>query len=94
MIAGDLGRSRAISCDLAGDSEPSEVYRLRGYEMRSLLIGPVFGDDGAVVGLVELVNKTGADGQPDPSGFHRDDERMLQMLCSHCSIFLKNLSGD
>ena len=36
----------------------------------------------------------GADGQPDPSGFHRDDERMLQMLCSHCSIFLKNLSGD
>jgi len=71
-----------------------EVYRLRGYEMRSLLIGPVFGDDGAVVGLVELVNKTGADGQPDPSGFHRDDERMLQMLCSHCSIFLKNLSGD
>lgn len=69
-----------------------DVYRLRGYEMRSLLIAPVIGENGQVVGLVELVNKTGDDGKPDESGFHSDDERMLRMLCSHCSIFLKNLS--
>ena len=41
---------------------------------------------GRVTGLVELVNKGGS-----RAGFTHDDERMLAMLCSHCSIFLKSM---
>ena len=64
-------------------------YRLRGYDVRSLLIGPILDADGKVIGLVELVNK-------DPSRhegtcFSRDDEKLLGMLCSHCSIFITQL---
>ena len=32
-------------------------YLLRGYEVLSLLLAPVFDSDGRVIGLVELVNK-------------------------------------
>ena len=34
-----------------------DVYRLQGYDIRSLLIGPVLDVEGKVIGLVELVNK-------------------------------------
>tara|TARA_B110001452_G_scaffold257870_1_gene252464 strand:+ start:479 stop:1495 length:1017 start_codon:yes stop_codon:yes gene_type:complete len=64
-------------------------YQLRGYDVRNLLIGPILDADGKVIGLVELVNK-------DPSRnegtcFSRDDEKLLGMLCSHCSIFITQL---
>ena len=26
-------------------------------------------------------------------GFSKDDERLLSMLCAHCSVFLKHLDG-
>ena len=46
--------------------------------------------EGKVIGLVELINKEGRDSR---EGFNADDERLLAMLCSHCSIFLKHLGG-
>ena len=56
------------------------------YDVRNLLIGAVRDETGRVTGLVELVNKGGS-----RAGFTHDDERMLAMLCSHCSIFLKSM---
>tara|TARA_B100000513_G_scaffold189231_1_gene112805 strand:+ start:76 stop:258 length:183 start_codon:yes stop_codon:yes gene_type:complete len=58
--------------------------------VRSLLIAPVLDGEGKVIGLVELINKEGRDSR---EGFNADDERLLAMLCSHCSIFLKHLGG-
>lgn len=88
-------------------------YKMRGYDVKSLLLAPIFNDDGQVIGLVELVNKECEDEGPpaegvrrSPSkgavgaplmrrnseyGFNQDDERLLRMLCAHCSIFLKHL---
>ena len=69
-----------------------ELYQLRGYHVHSLLLGPVFDDEGKVVGIVELVNKKGADGL-SAKGFGVEDEKMLAMLCRHCSVFLKHVNG-
>lgn len=86
-------------------------YKLRGYDVRSLLLAPVFdAETNEVIGLVELVNKeVEADADAPPAtaaaadgakpltrrnsefGFNRDDERLLRMLCSHTSIFLRHL---
>ena len=86
-------------------------YKLRGYDVRSLLLAPVFDEEtNEVIGLVELVNKeVEADADAPPAtaaaadgakpltrrnsefGFNRDDERLLRMLCSHTSIFLRHL---
>ena len=66
-----------------------EIYRLRGYETHSILIGPVLDETGKVIGLVELVNKEPEPGDPD--GFNSNDEKLLAMLCAHCSLFLKNM---
>ena len=83
-------------------------YKLRGYDVRSLLLAPVFdAETSEVIGLVELVNKeVEADADAPPAaaeaakpltrrnsefGFNRDDERLLRMLCSHTSIFLRHL---
>ena len=65
-----------------------DVYRLQGY-IRSLHIGPVLDAEGKVIGLVELVNKDPA--RNEGSSFSKDDEKLLAMLCSHCSIFIESL---
>lgn len=39
------------------DDESRRRYALRGYDVRSLLLSPIFDDEGSVIGLVELVNK-------------------------------------
>ena len=66
-----------------------DVYRLQGYDIRSLLIGPVLDAEGKVIGLVELVNKDPA--RKEGASFSKDDEKLLGMLCSHCSIFIESL---
>ena len=45
--------------------------------------------EGKVIGLVELVNKDPA--RNEGSSFSKDDEKLLAMLCSHCSIFIESL---
>ena len=59
------------------------------YDVRNLLIGPILDPDGKVIGLVELVNKDPSRGEG--TCFSRDDEKLLGMLCSHCSIFITQL---
>ena len=56
---------------------------------KSLLIGPIFGgkDGETVVGLIEMVNKTGGE------HFDRNDEKLLKLLCSHASVFIAQVNG-
>ena len=53
------------------------------------LTRPVLDAEGKVIGLVELVNKDPA--RNEGSSFSKDDEKLLAMLCSHCSIFIESL---
>lgn len=60
---------------------------------QSLLIGPVFDDaddekDRKVVGLVEMVNKRNE--KDEVAFFTRDDEKLIRLLCHHCSTFISN----
>ena len=68
---------------------PTLTLTLTRYDIRSLLIGPVLDAEGKVIGLVELVNKDPE--RNEGSSFSKDDEKLLAMLCSHCSIFIESL---
>lgn len=125
ISTGELLNVRNVMTDPNIDDESRRRYLLRGYDVKSLLLAPVFDADGEVIGLVELVNKdadapdprarprrlsSGGDGGANISppastadmmprrnsayGFSKDDERLLTMLCKHCSIFLKHLDSD
>eukprot|EP00397_Hematodinium_sp_SG-2012_P027181 GEMP01028541.1.p1 GENE.GEMP01028541.1~~GEMP01028541.1.p1 ORF type:complete len:445 (+),score=59.06 GEMP01028541.1:52-1386(+) len=65
----------------------------KAWRAESALVGPVMGEDGKVVGVVEMINKL------DPKGrvvsFSMEDERLMKMLCHHCSLFVNNFEfGD
>jgi GAF domain-containing protein len=125
ISTGELLNVRNVMTDPNIDDESRRRYLLRGYDVKSLLLAPVFDADGEVIGLVELVNKdadapdprarprrlsSGGDGGANISppastadmmprrnsayGFSKDDERLLTMLCKHCSVFLKHLDSD
>ena len=120
LRSGELLNVRDVERDPRIDDESRLRYKLRGYDVHSLLLAPVFdAETKQVIGLVELVNKEVTDdltpeqqqqqqAAAPPSqaqrqrrralqrrnsefGFSRDDERLLTMLCSHTSIFLRHL---
>lgn len=106
ITSGKVLNVRDVLSDPRIGDESKRRYKLRGYDVRSLLLAPIFDEDGEVVGLVELVNKEIHESSVDSGGsprlvrrnseygFSKDDERMLKMLCAHCSIFLKHLDLD
>jgi GAF domain-containing protein len=68
---GEMMNVQNVNTDLRISDESRRRYHLRGYDVKSLLLAPVFDDDGHVIGLVELVNK-GTDPAPaSPSGLQR-----------------------
>eukprot|EP00392_Amoebophrya_sp_AT5.2_P007760 g7775.t1 len=74
----------------------------------TLLLGPVFeavdegevgtktGQEGEgerkVIGLVEMVNRRDENGKQIP--FSEDDEKLVSMLCGHCSTFISQATDD
>ncbi|CAD7940410.1 unnamed protein product [Amoebophrya sp. A120] len=61
------------------------------WRAHSVLIGPVL-RNGKIVGCIEMINKKS---HPDLQGgcvpFSKNDERLMRLLCNHCSIFLNQL---
>jgi len=61
------------------------------WRAHSVLIGPVT-RDGQIVGCLEMINKKSL---PNLEGgcvpFSKNDERLMKLLCNHCSIFLDQL---
>eukprot|EP00392_Amoebophrya_sp_AT5.2_P004678 g4686.t1 len=61
------------------------------WRAHSVLIGPVL-RNGKIVGCIEMINKKS---HPDLQGgcvpFTKNDERLMRLLCNHCSIFLNQL---
>lgn len=60
-----------------------EVDRQTGYRTRTILCMPVLHKDGRVVGVLQVLNKKGG-------AFNRDDEELLEILCSQAAIALEN----
>ena len=60
-----------------------EVDRQTGYRTRTILCMPVLHKDGKVVGVLQVLNKKGG-------AFNRDDEELLEILCSQAAIALEN----
>lgn len=62
----------------------------------SILIGPVMGGDnnGEVIGLVEMVNKRDREKNGELCGFDTEDEKLVKLLCVHCSMFIEAVEGD
>ena len=99
LSTGKILNVRNVESDPRIGDESRRRYQLRGYDVKSILIAPVFDDAGGVVGLIELVNKE-CDAPGDRGklvrrnseyGFSTDDEKLLNMLCAHCSIFLRHM---
>ncbi|CAD7952966.1 unnamed protein product [Amoebophrya sp. A25] len=74
------------------------------HKIFTLLLGPVFEEvdelvpgttpasERKVIGLVEMVNKKDENGNVVP--FSADDEKLVQMLCGHCSSFIRQAQED
>eukprot|EP01134_Creolimax_fragrantissima_P006387 CFRG6387T1 len=58
-----------------------------GAKTKSILIGPVFNSCGDIVGFVQVKNKNGGE------AFNKQDEIVLDMLCSHVSVFLQSMGS-
>eukprot|EP00123_Amoebidium_parasiticum_P020377 comp4872_c1_seq1/m.985 comp4872_c1_seq1/g.985 ORF comp4872_c1_seq1/g.985 comp4872_c1_seq1/m.985 type:complete len:199 (-) comp4872_c1_seq1:8-604(-) len=67
------------------------VDKATGFRTRAMLSAPVIGDDGEVIGVVQMINKKGADGQTQ--SFSDDDVKLVKMLCSHVALFVKQCGG-
>lgn len=60
-----------------------------GFTTKSVLAMPIFGSDGTVTGVVEVVNK-----KTEAGHFTADDERLLRLLCSHIGLAVSNIKSD
>ncbi|CAD7923778.1 unnamed protein product [Amoebophrya sp. A120] len=94
--------------DIASDkrfthSEVRKAAKAAGVDSKwTLLVGPVFeandGDEDTpeqerkVIGLVEMVNRR--DEQGKVIAFSEDDEKLVRMLCGHCSTFISHALDD
>ena len=99
LTTGETLNVRDVSNDPRISDESRRKYTLRGYDVKSLLLAPVRDSEGKVIGLIELVNKDPEGGpgglkrRNSAYGFSSDEEKLLKMLCAHCSIFLKHLDA-
>ncbi|CAM9561884.1 unnamed protein product [Hapterophycus canaliculatus] len=85
----DLSQRGAVS-DAARTGEPVNVRAGSGGAAPSMLCMPVFGADGNVAGVVQVVGKK-SKGKALDSGFTADDAKDLSALCSHISVALENI---
>lgn len=67
---------------------------LCGHQTHALLYGPVKDDNGKVIGIIQLKNKKSPEGQVIDTSFSGHDAQMLQLLCSHVSLFLKSAGNS
>lgn len=60
-----------------------EVDRLTGYRTRSMMVAPLRGKQGDVLGVIQTLNKRGGHFTPE-------DEQLLEALCSQIAIAIEN----
>lgn len=71
-------------------SRLSRSDQMTGSKTHALLYGPIKNDSNEVIGVIQMKNKKTAQGYQT---FSDDDRKVVQMLCSHVAIFLKQSEG-
>ena len=70
-----------------------EIDKQTGYETKSVLCMPVKEDDGVIIGAIQMINKESEGGKKDEeednATFTENDEKMLTMLASHVTAFIR-----
>lgn len=69
-----------------------DVDRVTGFRTRSIIAVPVKDDAGVVIGAIQMINKKNPDGTDGV--FDVNDAKMVQMLGSHVSAFIRIVNGD
>ncbi|CAB1097596.1 unnamed protein product [Ectocarpus sp. CCAP 1310/34] len=85
----ELAHRGAVS-DAARNGEPVIMPAGAGGAAPSMLCMPVYGADGLVAGVVQVVGKK-SNGKAIDGGFTADDAKDLSALCSHISVALENI---
>lgn len=62
-----------------------------GFHTKSVLVLPVFNEEGNVIGAIEMINKKNPDGSDGTFG--ENDERLIKMLASHVKSFIRIVNG-
>jgi putative methionine-R-sulfoxide reductase with GAF domain len=68
------------------------IDKSTGYTTRSVLCMPIKDNNGKIIGAIEMMNKKAEDGSD--TVFDETDERMLTMLASHVSSFIRIVETD
>jgi Nif-specific regulatory protein len=87
-VAGWVARSSQVLNMRRGTRDPrftSRIDELTGYQTESLLAVPVLGEAGAVIAVLQLLNKRGKD-------FEERDERLLSTLAAQVAGLLESTS--
>ncbi len=71
-------------------SGPRRYDQMTGYRTKSVMVVPMEGVNGEVVGVLQLINSTNDNGQVVP--FDEGDENMVQAIASQAGISLTNLT--
>ncbi|MGQ9920276.1 MAG: HD-GYP domain-containing protein [Desulfobacca sp.] len=77
-----------LSADLPYHFDPS-FDRRTGYRTHSMLVAPLQDHQGEIVGVLQLINATGADGAIRP--FSREDETLVLALASQGAVAINNV---
>ena len=67
-----------------------EIDQTTGFHTRNILVVPIKDSEKVVIGAIEMCNKKKPDGTPDD--FDSNDERVLHMMASHITSFLRIVS--
>lgn len=84
------GEMMNISDVYKDDRFNREVDRTTGFHTRNILVVPIKDSEKVVIGAIEMCNKKKPDGTPDD--FDSNDERVLHMMASHITSFLRIVS--
>ena len=90
-IAGKVAKTGVMMNIKNAQSSPffyRSIDEMTGYKTRSVLCMPIFGQNGTISGVVEIVNKR------DGGSFDEHDEQLLEAFCSHIGIAVQNVGRD
>lgn len=79
----------SYSCEEFDFSGPMEYDELTGYRTKSMLVVPLVSHEDKLVGVLQLINAKGEDGQVIP--FKKDYEMVIQSLGSQAAVAISNM---
>lgn len=94
-VVGDVIKSgkNAVHADAYADEHfDSNIDKVFGYTTKSMLTVPVRKEDGKVIGALQFHNKINDDGTDGVFTLH--DEKMVELLASHVSTFVRIVNGS